>query len=134
MTEPNPYQSPLLSAKEREEQVIAATLSRGWPGPIPLAIVGLLLAGGAIALLTLSILAESGPVLAMVLAVPVLRLVWIVVAIGQKSRYSQGWLSGERTFLSVTLVINCVLLGIDVFAILLFGVCLAVITSSNLGN
>jgi hypothetical protein len=141
----NPYEAPLAvpenpgissaAGMEQESDETPRAESKGFPDPLVLGWIGVVLAIGVIGSLisaatTPSIFRATGleviPVLA-AFAVPPLRLIWVIVAGMKRRRHEKFWSSGERTFVFSVWVINVILLCIDGLIILLFATCLVMI-------
>jgi hypothetical protein len=123
---PNPYQAPMVDPEpspphwapdgERETQ--------GFPGPILLAWIGVLLAIGVVASIALAGLGLW--LVAFGLLIPPLRVVWVVFARIQHRHHRLVWSPGASAFLFSVWVINIILLFIDATLIYFVATCLMV--------
>jgi len=127
INDPNPYQAPV--ANPTPVSVIEESGPQGFPGPILLAWIGVVLATGIVA----SFFITQTGVLAMIctLMIPPLRIAWVVYSRIQQRRHSAHWRSGARTFLFTMWVINITLLFVDAALILLVAVCFVALSNAN---
>jgi hypothetical protein len=123
-TDPNEnvYAAPLADVTGAPAQTPPEFVPDGFPHPLVLAWMGVVLAIGIIG--NLFLLGAS--FLPTLMIVPI-RLVWVIYTRRQMRLYEATWQPGVRTFVMGTWIINVALLCLDAFVILMIAVCFAVL-------
>ena len=123
-TDPNEnvYAAPLADVTGELAETPPEFSPEGFPHPLILAWIGVILGIGIIATLFLIGLSFFPSLM----IVP-FRLVWVIYTRRQMRLYESTWQPGVRTFVMGAWIVNIILLCLDAFVVLMIAVCFAVL-------
>jgi hypothetical protein len=130
-TDDNPYLTPIADqvASTDPSLLRADSQPEGFPSPLTLAAIGFALVVGLVAALILaavSLIGENAMIAG--LAVPPVRLAWVIYTRVQTRRHQHTWSPGVRGLVLTVWILNVLLLCFDAILILFVATCFATIS------
>lgn len=110
----NPYSTPIDGSNSDPGSFLPDSAPQGFPRPLALAAIGLILAIVVIASIPLSLIGDSEvPKFIFALALPAFQLAWVVFTRARTQQYQETWSPGTRGFVHSVWVLNVLLLCVD---------------------